>query len=454
MHNIVPMDQFRSPQDHAEQTADENSSSGVLLELNGFGVAFGKKIVLSEINLSIPEQGVTVLLGPSGTGKSTLLRTLAGLSTASPSCRVWGEAYYRGMPLTEKERPDLVAQSARLMMSSVLENIVVNLPERHQLTRNMQNELAQRLLLRAGLDELCDKLDEPVINLNLALQRHLSVLRQVVSNPHLLCIDEPTTGLNDTESARLLAYLREEGTRRALLIVLHNQQHARLLGGNAVLIAGGHVQEQQPIPMIFDQPISQAARDFARTGSCNIASPGTPLEYLDASVTPAKPPPKAALTTTRSQSGPRGFLWLKKGKLAGTPVPGVYFDMEYDLKALQRVGITRLITLTETSLDASKLEPFGIKSIWEPIPDMEAPSIEQGKRICRQIETLLDEGEVIAVHCRAGLGRTGTILAAHLIWEGRDSLSALEYVRRIEPRWVQSETQIEFLSSFSNAVQK
>ncbi len=452
MNNIIPMELFRPQVRRTEQQTEENNASAALLELNGFGVAFGKKIVLSEINLSIPEQGITVLLGPSGTGKSTLLRTLAGLSTASPSCRVWGEAFYRGAPLSEKERPDLVAQSAKLMMSSVLENIVVNLPERHQLTRSMQNELARRLLLRAGLDELCDKLDAPVIDLNLALQRHLSVLRQVVSNPHLLCIDEPTTGLNDIESARLLAYLREEGTRRALLVVLHNQQHARLLGGNAVLIAGGHVQEQQPIPQIFDQPVSHAAREFARTGSCNIASPGTPPEYLDESVTPAKPPPKAALKTSRSNSGPRGFLWLKKGKLAGTPVPGVYFDMEYDLKALQRVGVTKLITLTETPLDASVLEPFGIQSIWEPIPDMEAPSIEQGKRICQQIETLLAQGEVIAVHCRAGLGRTGTLLAAHLIWEGRDSLSALEYVRRIEPRWVQSEAQVKFLESFSKAI--
>jgi len=56
------------------------------------------------------------------------------------------------------------------------------------------------------------------------------------------------------------------------------------------------------------------------------------------------------------------------------------------------------------------------------------------------------------VHCRAGLGRTGTVLAAHLIWEGKGSLSALEYVRRIEPRWVQSEAQVKFLEAFSNKV--
>lgn len=458
MNKIVPIDLSRTLKNtsavpQTEPAQDALSSSGsALLELNGFGVAFGKKIVLSEITFSIPNQGAFVLLGPSATGKSTLLRTLAGLSTASPSCRTWGEAYYRGAALSEKERPDLVAQSAQLMMSSVLENVVVNLPERNQLTRPMQRELAKRLLKHAGLDDLCEKLDEPVVKLTLALQRHLSILRQVVSSPHLLCIDEPTTGLNDMESERLLAYLKEEATRRALLVVLHNQKHARLLGGTAILIAGGHVQEQQAIPQIFDAPISAVAREFARTGSCNVASPGTPAEHLDESVTPAKPLPKAALTRTKSQSGPRGFLWLKRGKLAGTPVPGVYFDMEYDLKALQSVGITMLITLTETALDETKLAPFGIRSVWEPIPDMGAPTIEQAIRICKEIDSLLNQGEVIAVHCRAGLGRTGTVLAAHLVWEGKEALSALEYVRRIEPRWVQSEAQVEFLEAFSHRV--
>lgn len=425
-----------------------------LLELRSFGVAFGKKIVLCEISFAIPEQGAVILLGPSGTGKSTLLRTLAGLSAANPSFRTWGKAFYRGAELNSHERPELVAQSAKLMMSSVLENIVVNLPERNQLTRAMQRELAYRLLKHAELPELCDRLDEPVVNLPLALQRHLSILRQVAAGPRLLCIDEPTTGLTDAESARLLSYLREEATRRALLVVLHNQKHARLLGGTAILIAGGEVQEQQPIPQIFEEPISVAAREFARSGTCTVASPGTPLEYLDDSVPPPKPLPKAALNYSGSAAGPRGFLWLKRNMLAGTPAPGVYFDMEYDLKALQRVGVTTLITLTETALDEARLAPFGLKSIWEPIPDMEAPSIEQGIRLCQKIEQLFIQHEVVAVHCRAGLGRTGTVLAAYLTWKGQSGLDALETVRRIEPRWVQSQTQIEFLEAFESAVAK
>ncbi len=425
-----------------------------LLELHGFGVAFGQQVILCEISLAIPETGAVILLGPSGTGKSTLLRTLAGLSVASPSFRTWGKAFYRGSLLDGKERPELVAQSARLMMSSVLENVVVNLPERNLLTLSMQRDLAQRMLERAGLQELCNQLSEPVVNLPLALQRHLSILRQVAASPRLLCIDEPTTGLNAVESARLLAYMREEASRRALLVVLHNQQHARLLGGTAVLIAGGYVQEEQPIPQIFDAPISAAAREFARNGTCSVAAPGTPPEYLDESLPPPKALPKAALNYSGSAAGPRGFLWLKQGKLAGTPLPGVYFDMEYDLKALQRVGVTTLVTLTETALDESRLVPFGMKSFWEPIPDMKAPTIEQGIRLCQKIDQLLTQREAVAVHCKAGMGRTGTVLAAHLVWEGQSALDALETVRSIEPRWVQSPLQIAFLEEFEIAVAK
>lgn len=435
-----------------EAPCDSAASSNKVLKANGFGVAFGERVILSEVDLTIPERGVVVLMGPAGTGKSTLLRTLAGLSAASPSFRSWGTVNYQGEALGNLPLPALVAQSARLMMSTVFENLVCNLPGRQKLTKAKQLVVARELLEQASLTELDALLEEQVVSLPLAAQRHLAIIRLTVSNPALLCIDEPTTGLTDRESERLLIHLREESKHRAILVVLHNQKQARFIGGELVLLAGGRVQEQQPMPQFFDAPRSQVAKDFIRRGICTVASPDAQLENIDESMAPPPPLPEAALNFTSGALGPRGFMWLKKGVLAGTPQPGVVLDVDYDLQALKRVGVTRLVTLTETALDQALLSSYEISNIWEPMPDMHPPSLEQGIRLCERIQQSIAQREVVAVHCRAGHGRTGTILALYLIWEGQSAMQALENVRRIEPRWIQSASQENFLIEFAAAI--
>ncbi len=423
-----------------------------LLSLRGFGVAFGERTILSAVDLHIPDRHLCVLLGPGGTGKSTLLRTLAGFNDSNPSLRTWGQAWYCGRPLTESTRPALVSQSARLMMASLFENIVHELPERHALTNLEQRDLAQRLLLEAGLKELLARLDEPVIHLSLAEQRHIATLRLVAASPRLLLLDEPTTGLSDEEAARFLAYLLEEAKRRSVLIVLHNQAQARRLGGTVALLAGGAVQAVSPSETFFGAPASTAARDFVRTGSCALPAPDADPATLDPAVLPRPPLPPAARAYVSDSFGPRGFLWLKKSRLAGTPRPGIVDDIDYDLKALKRVGITCLVTLTRTPPDTAALARHAIENVWLPIDDMGAPSLVEAARLCQTLDGRLAAGDVIAVHCRAGLGRTGTILAAYLIWEGQSALSALESARRIEPRWVQSDIQVKFLEQFARVL--
>lgn len=420
-----------------------------VLQLENFGAAFGDKVILSNVNLNILEQGIYVLLGPSGTGKSTLLRALAGLNDANPSFRTWGKAIYTGDELCEGNRPALVSQSAKLMMSSVLENIVCNLPERNNLNLGQQRDLAVRLLEQAGLAELKDVLNDNVVSLSLAKQRHLATLRLASAGPRLLCLDEPTAGIPEHEVTSLLNYIKQESTRRAVLVVLHNLNQARELDGQTALLAGGYIQEMQPTDEFIKEPRSEPAKQWVNLGSCNVPSPDARPEDLADDVIPPPPLPEVARKAPSASVGPRGFLWLKRGALAGTPLPGVFHDIEYDMTMLNKVGVTVLVTLTTRPVNANVLEKFSIKSIWQAIKDMGAPSLDQATMICQQIDEAIDDGEVVAVHCRAGLGRTGTVLAAYLIWEGATALDALDKVRGVEPRWVQSEEQVEFLEQFS-----
>ena len=419
-----------------------------ILELKNFGASFGDKIILSDINLTILERGIFVLLGPSGTGKSTLLRSIAGLNETNPSFRIWGNTLYMGEELSDENRPALVSQSARLMMASVFDNVVHHLTERDNLTLKQQKDLAVRLLEQAGLSELKDSLEDSVISLTLSQQRHLAILRMSAASPKLLCLDEPTTGLSDTDAESLLNYIKKESQRRAILIVLHNLEQAEKLSGHTALLAGGYIQEMQSTDSFIKSPKTEPAKQWVKLGSCNVPSPDALAENLADDVVPPPPLPEIVRYAPSESFGPRGFLWLKRGVLAGTPLPGVIHDIEYDMQMLKKVGVTTLVTLMTKPVDKDALDKFSVRSIWHAIKDMGAPENEQAVTICKEIDQAIKNKEVVAVHCRAGMGRTGTILAAYLIWEGSSALKALDTVRNIEPRWVQSEEQVNFLESF------
>ena len=147
--------------------------------------------------------------------------------------------------------------------------------------------------------------------------------------------------------------------------------------------------------------------------------------------------------------GPNGFHWLVRGRLAGCPEPGIAAPIEYDLGLLREVGITHLVTLTEKNLDPDLLAEHGLANLHLPIVDREAPTQAQAYMLLLRMQALMARGAVLAVHCKAGLGRTGTILGAWLIRDGGFSAdSALERLRRIQPAFVQTTQQEEFLRAF------
>ncbi|MEJ2042229.1 MAG: ATP-binding cassette domain-containing protein [Reinekea sp.] len=434
----------------AELKAHRNADlfESPILEVKDFGVSFAERIILSAVDLEIYPKQLMCLIGPTGVGKSTLLRSLAGFNNTNPNFHSWGQVRYLGQePAEEAPRPHLVQQNPRLLMSDLLQNLMYNLPERHTLTLSQQRDLAARMLEEANQPQLADKLNEPVIQLSLVQQRLVMIIRACNTRPRLLCLDEPCSGLATGEEDILLNYIDLQRSRRAVLICLYNRKHVLRLGGKTALLASGCIQELSETKTFFSNPRSAAANQYVATGSCALPSPDASVDELAQGVVPPSIP-AAAREYISDSFGPRGFLWLQNGFLAGTAMPGVFFDTEYDLKALQRVGITHLISLMETQPPVELNQTYGITTLWSPIPDMGAPELSQAVELCQYIKEKIDLNCAVAVHCRAGMGRTGTILAAYLIWLGKDAFSALEHVRNIEPGWVQSQQQIDFLEAF------
>jgi len=145
------------------------------------------------------------------------------------------------------------------------------------------------------------------------------------------------------------------------------------------------------------------------------------------------------------------FYWVIYNVLAGCSRPGAGRDgdIDRDLTVLRRHGIGALLTLTESSLPGESLERHGIESLHLPVDDFHAPTTTQMLDALAFLDDARATGTPVAVHCLAGQGRTGTVLAAYLIRGGLSSEQAIAEVRAICPGAIESLPQTTALAGWA-----
>ena len=162
--------------------------------------------------------------------------------------------------------------------------------------------------------------------------------------------------------------------------------------------------------------------------------------------------PAALPEALSSYYGPAGFHWLVKGRFGGMPRPGLVRPLEDDLDALGRVGVSLVVTLTEEwAPPVEKMGALGIQSLFVPIPDMHPPSVEQANSTCAAVHEHVSKGGGAVFHCHGGRGRTGTLLAAQLIWYSPDGDAAVNQVKTTNQRWIESSAQLNFLEEYARS---
>jgi atypical dual specificity phosphatase len=142
---------------------------------------------------------------------------------------------------------------------------------------------------------------------------------------------------------------------------------------------------------------------------------------------------------------PHGFSWIEKPRLAGMARP----ESAEDLAWLRTQGIDLLVSLTEERLRRDWVNEAGLLIIHEPVVDMEAPTQDQLDRCISAIDNALDHNMGVAVHCTAGLGRTGVILACHLVSRGMAANNAIARIRRLRPGSIETDEQAIAVDEFA-----
>ncbi len=137
------------------------------------------------------------------------------------------------------------------------------------------------------------------------------------------------------------------------------------------------------------------------------------------------------------------FSWIVPDQLAGMGYP-----MAEDIDLLKKFGITAVVSLTIRKPD----ELGDLKVLRLPIPDMSSPSIDHLDEAVTFACRVIGAGGRVAVHCGAGVGRTGTVLAAYLVAEGMTPAEARQRIRELRPGSIETHDQEQTLDSYADLV--
>ena len=196
-----------------------------MLELKNISKKFGKKEILSNFSLTIPEKQILAIVGPSGGGKTTLLKMLAGLETIDS-----GEIFYNGesLPLDELEKRNLlgfVFQDFQLFPHlSVMENLILSPIKTMGMSEADAKKKAVDLLTRLGLEAHADAYP---YSLSGGQKQRVALARAMMIDPEVIGYDEPTSALDPElrlEVEKLILQNRELGMTQ--IVVTHDLQFA------------------------------------------------------------------------------------------------------------------------------------------------------------------------------------------------------------------------------------
>jgi atypical dual specificity phosphatase len=149
-------------------------------------------------------------------------------------------------------------------------------------------------------------------------------------------------------------------------------------------------------------------------------------------------------------SAPDGFTWVDPPLLAAMPQPGEADDYRW----LRDQGVQLVISLCEDPPPRNWLNEAGLFSMHIPVEDMHPPTQKQIDLCLSAIDKAQARGFGAAIHCSAGLGRTGTMLACHFVKKGMSAASAIDHVRHIRPGSIETPEQADAVADFARRLKR
>ena len=234
------------------------------LEVQGATRIYGATRALDGLTLSLPDARILVLIGPSGGGKSTLLRVLGGLETVD-SGTVQVNAHHlladpAALQAYRRKNGFLFQQFNLFPHLSARKNITLPLEKVHRHDPAKARSMADEALDRFGLLEHADKLPA---QLSGGQQQRVGIASAFAFSPEILFLDEPTSALDPEMTAEVLELIQELAEAgQDIILSTHEMGFARAVADHVAFIATGKIEEYGPPASVFGSPASPLCQRF------------------------------------------------------------------------------------------------------------------------------------------------------------------------------------------------
>ncbi|MEJ2512165.1 MAG: phosphate ABC transporter ATP-binding protein PstB [Anaerolineales bacterium] len=211
----------------------QKSSDTFALQIRNLDVYYGNFRAVKNIDLDIVRNKITAIIGSSGCGKSTMLRSINRMNELIPTAKVEGEILYNGEnildpkidPVVIRGQIGMVFQKPNPFPKSIYENVVWG--ARANGFRGDLDMLVENSLKQAALwDEVKDKLTDSALSLSGGQQQRLCIARTIAVKPDIILMDEPASALDPIATLKIEDLMRQLATRYTIIIVTHNMQQA------------------------------------------------------------------------------------------------------------------------------------------------------------------------------------------------------------------------------------
>jgi phosphate transport system ATP-binding protein len=242
-----------------------------IVEARGLRFFYGRSEALKGIDLAIAPRSVTAIIGASGCGKSTFLRSINRLNDLIPGARYDGELLFHGQSVFGA-RSDLVQLRLRIGMvfqrpnpfpKTIFDNVVYGPGLNRLVPRRDLPDLVELCLRRAALwDEVKDRLDTPATGLSGGQQQRLCIARALGNQPEVLLMDEPCSALDPIATQKIEELIFELQKDYTIVIVTHNMQQAARVSAMTAFFDRGELIEYGSTEHLFTSPSNERTEAY------------------------------------------------------------------------------------------------------------------------------------------------------------------------------------------------